>query len=126
MRTSRVVTTAIVLGACVIQANLARAQATISDADCQTLRQRLAEHARLSDGVRRAVAAQAGPTVAVPAPTPAAPAASGRAEAIRARLEQIPKDRQALEEQRLGAMMKFRSEERRVGKEGRARLSRYV
>ena len=80
----------------------------ISDADCQSLRLRLGEHARLSDGVRKAVAAQAAaaPAVSTPAPS-AAPAPTGRAEAIRARLEQIPKDRQTLEDQRLGAMVKF-------------------
>ena len=80
----------------------------ISDADCQSLRLRLGEHARLSDGVRKAVAAQAAaaPAVSTPAPN-AAPAPTGRAEAIRARLEQIPKDRQTLEDQRLGAMVKF-------------------
>ena len=80
----------------------------ISDGDCQSLRQRLGEHARLSDGVRKAVAAQAAaaPAVSTPAPS-AAPAPAGRAEAIRARLEQIPKDRQTLEDQRLGAMVKF-------------------
>jgi hypothetical protein len=100
-------TTALTLGACLIQAGPALAQATISDAECQNLRQRLAEHARLSEGVRSAVTAQAGATPTAPAPTVSAPAVTGRAEAIRVRLEQIPKERQALEEQRLGAMMKF-------------------
>jgi hypothetical protein len=80
---------------------------TISDAECQRLRQRLAEHAQLSEGVRRAVTAQAAAAPVAPAPAPTSPAATGRAEAIRARLEQIPRDRQALEEQRLGAMMRF-------------------
>jgi hypothetical protein len=80
----------------------------ISDGDCQSLRQRLGEHARLSDGVRKAVAAQAAAAPAVSTPAPSAvPAPAGRAEAIRARLEQIPKDRQTLEDQRLGAMVKF-------------------
>lgn len=106
MRAPVVLRTALTLGACLIQASPVLAQGTtISDAECQGLRQRLAEHARLSEGVRRAVTAQAGAAPATPAPTPAAP--TGRAEAIRARLEQIPKDRQTLEEQRLGAMMKF-------------------
>jgi hypothetical protein len=96
-------------GACLMQGGPARAQApSISDAECQSLRQRLAGHAQLSDGVRNAVAAQAAAAPAAPAAaTPAVPAAPGRAEAIRARLEQIPKERQALEEQRLGAMVKF-------------------
>jgi hypothetical protein len=94
------------LGASVAYASPTVAQGTaISDAECRSLRQRLAEHARLSEGVRRAVTAQAGATPAAPAPSPAA--STGRTEIIRARLEQISKDRHALEEQRLGAMMKF-------------------
>jgi hypothetical protein len=98
------VRTALTLGACLIQASPVLAQGTtISDAECQGLRQRLAEHARLSEGVRRAVTTQAGAAPATPTPT----VSTGRGEAIRARLEQIPKERQALEEQRLGAMMKF-------------------
>ena len=90
-------------------AGVALAQApSISDAECQSLRVRLAGHAELSEGVRKAVAAQAAtaPAVAPPAPS-AAPAPTGRAEAIRARLEQIPKERQTLEDQRLAAMVKF-------------------
>lgn len=81
---------------------------SISDADCQSLRLRLGEHARLSDGVRKAVATQAAsaPAAATPA-TPSTPPPTGRAEAIRARLEQLPKERQTLEDQRLGAMVKF-------------------
>jgi hypothetical protein len=92
------------------QVGPALAQAPISDADCQRLRQRLAEHAQLSDGVRKAVATQAAaaPAVAAPAPAVATPAPpAGRAGAIRARLEQIPKERQTLEDQRLAAMVKF-------------------
>ncbi len=106
MRVCPWLTAVLTLGACLAQIGPAVAQGTaISDAECQSLRQRLAEHARLSEGVRRAVTAQAGAAPAAPAPSPAV--ATGRAEAIRARLEQIPKDRQGLEEQRLGAMMKF-------------------
>jgi hypothetical protein len=81
---------------------------SISDAECQSLRQRLGEHARLSDGVRKAVATQAGAVPAAgTAPAPAAAVPAGRAEAIRARLDQIPKERQTLEDQRLAAMVKF-------------------
>ena len=108
MRTTTTVLMVLTLG--LAQGGPTSAQApTISDADCQTLRLRLGEHARLSDGVRKAVTTQAAAAPAA-APTPAAPstpAATGRAEAIRARLEQIPKDRQTLEDQRLGAMVKF-------------------
>jgi hypothetical protein len=109
MRAFTVPTVALTLGIALVQAGAALAQSSpISEAECQSLRQRLAEHARLSEGVRRAVVAQAGaaPTAAAGAPTPAAPSA-GRAEAIRARLEQIPRERQALEDQRLAAMVKF-------------------
>jgi hypothetical protein len=82
-----------------------------SATDCETLRGRLAEHAKVSDGVRKMLAGLPAPAaVAAPAapaaPAPAAPAA-GRADAIRARLKQIPDQRQQLEEQRLGALMKL-------------------
>jgi len=81
---------------------------SVSDAECQSLRQRLSEHARLSDGVRKAVATQAAAApAATTAPAPSAAAPTGRAEAIRTRLDQIPKDRQTLEDQRLAAMVKF-------------------
>ena len=111
MRVSVLLTAGLTLGACLTQFSPppALAQAVnISDAECQSLRQRLAEHARLSDGVRRAVAAQAGagPAAAASA-APTAPAAPGRADAIRTRLEQIPKERQTLEDQRLAAMVKL-------------------
>lgn len=78
----------------------------ISDAECQALRGRLAEHARLSAGVRQAVASK---VAAAPATTggAAASAPTDRSGAIRARLDQLPRERQALEEQRLAAMVKF-------------------
>jgi len=114
MRASKLLTALFTLGACLAQGGPALAQgASISDAECQSLRQRLAEHARLSDGVRRAVAAQAAAAPAAAAPAapavaaPSAPPAASRADTIRARLEQIPKERQTLEDQRLGAMVKF-------------------
>ncbi|HET7340930.1 MAG TPA: hypothetical protein VFL90_05660, partial [Methylomirabilota bacterium] len=61
------------------------------------------------DGVRRAVASQAGVAPAAPAAAtvPSTPPATGRGDTIRARLAQLPTERQALEDQRLGAMMKF-------------------
>jgi hypothetical protein len=80
----------------------------VSDAECQRLRQRLGEHAQLSDGVRKAIAAQATATPATSAGAPAAaPAPASRGDVIRARLEQIPKERQVLEDQRLAAMVKL-------------------
>ncbi len=81
---------------------------SLSDTECQSLRQRLGEHARISEGVRKAVATQAAAAPAASTPAPStAPAPTGRAEAIRLRLEQIPKDRQTLEDQRLAAMVRF-------------------
>jgi hypothetical protein len=109
MRVCTLVTAVLTLGACLTHVSPALAQSSgISDAECQSLRQRLAEHARMSDGVRRAVAAQAGagPATSTSA-TPTAPSSMGRADAIRSRLEQIPKERQTLEDQRLAAMVKF-------------------
>jgi len=79
----------------------------VSDAECQTLRQRLGDHAPLSEGVRRAIAAKAPTTSPAPAASPSPAPLAGRAEAIRVRLEQIPKERQILEDQRLAAMVKF-------------------
>ena len=105
MRPRPCFTIALALGACLLPAGRPLAQTTISDADCARLRQGLAEHARLSEGVRRAVAARAGTAPAAGVTGPAT--TGGRAEAIRARLEQIPRERQALEEQRLGAMVRF-------------------
>jgi len=107
MRSTTTLVMVLTLG--VATAGPAVAQApSISDAECQSLRLRLSEHARLSDGVRKAVAAQAGVTPAAPtAPTPSAAPATARAEAIRARLEKIPTERQTLEDQRLAAMVKF-------------------
>jgi hypothetical protein len=81
------------------------AQTTISDAECQGLRQRLADHARQSDGVRRALGIQAGAGASAPPASASAPVS--RPEAIRTRLEQVKKERQTLDEQRLGAVVKF-------------------
>ncbi|MGH7353428.1 MAG: hypothetical protein ACRELS_02485 [Candidatus Rokuibacteriota bacterium] len=109
MRATFLLTTALVLGVGIGQGTDASAQTrTVSETECQSLRQRLAEHARLSEGVRRAVAAQvaaapAAPVAASPAPT----APAGRAEAIRARLEQIARERPTLEDQRLAALVRF-------------------
>ena len=83
-----------------------------SEAECQLQRERVADHARASEAVRRSVAARA---ATFPAPKPAAAAAPataatatpGSPEALRARLEQIPAERQKLEDQRLGAVLRF-------------------
>ncbi len=81
----------------------------LTESECQALRQRLGAHARLSAGVRQLVAARALPGRAAPAVSASAPTAApgDRAAAIRARLDRIPTERQQLEEQRLGALVKF-------------------
>jgi len=109
MRARTVIIAVFLIGASLGQGGPALAQTgAISDAACQSLRERLSNHAQLSEGVRRSMGIKA-PTVpatsVATAPTPAPPA--GRAEAIRARLEQIPKERQVLEDQRLAAMVRF-------------------
>jgi hypothetical protein len=99
--------TMVTLGTWLLTLGPADAQTVrISDAECQALRGRLAEHARLSAGVRQAVASK---VAAAPITTggAAASAPTDRAGAIRARLEQLPRERQALEDQRLAAMVKF-------------------
>jgi hypothetical protein len=85
----------------------------LTDAECQALRDRLAEHAKLSDGVRRAVATRAAaipppvPTSAPPAATAPAPAPARRGDEIRARLERVKVERQQAEDGRLGALARF-------------------
>ncbi len=82
---------------------------TLTEAECKAVRERLAEHARLSDGVRRDLANRAPwlPAAQPPAAAPAPTAGPGRAEAIRARLEKIPAERQRLEDERLGAYLRL-------------------
>jgi hypothetical protein len=82
---------------------------TLSDAECQALRDRVADHARLSEAVRRAVATRVAANPA-PVPPPAAPpptASGGRAAEIRTRLERIKVERQQAEDGRLGAVTRF-------------------
>lgn len=76
----------------------------LSQAECQALRERLAEHARLSDGVRRMLASRVARYPAAPRPPGTAP---DRAGAIRARLEQIPREREQLDDQRIAALVRF-------------------
>jgi len=86
----------------------ARAQApAISDSECQTLRQRLGDHARLSAGVRRAVASRVAAAPSASPSTSAERPVAGSGDAIRTRLTEIAAQRDALETQRLGALMKF-------------------
>lgn len=82
---------------------------TLTEAECRAVRERLAEHARLSDGVRRDLASR---TRALPVTQPPVWGASatppgGRAEAIRARLEKIPEERQHLEDTRLASYLRL-------------------
>jgi len=98
---------ALALGALALAAGAppARAQAP-GEAECARLRRELGEHAQLSEGVRRALAAHVARS-GLPAGAPAAPAAGTRADAIRARLAAIPAERQRLEDQRLGALVRL-------------------
>jgi len=106
MRVPPIVVAALTLGAWLGHGLAAAQPRVLSDAECQTLRQRLADHARLSDGVRRSVATTVAASPAAPAPaTPAAPAS--RADAIRARLDQVAKERQVIEDQRLAAVVRL-------------------
>ncbi|MFQ5847653.1 MAG: hypothetical protein ACE5IQ_08315 [Candidatus Methylomirabilales bacterium] len=97
------------LGAWLVVAGPAVAQSRVlSEATCQALRLRIAGHAKLSEGVRRALASQAAAYPASPASTAPAPGgAGGRAGAIHARLQQISGELQRLEEQRVGALVKL-------------------
>jgi hypothetical protein len=109
MRSQSLLSTMLALGALLTPDGVLAQTSTLSDTECQAMRQKLGEHARLSEGVRRAVAAQAGasPVVTPPAAPAAASAPANRATAIRTRLEQISKERQTLDDQRLAAMVKF-------------------
>jgi len=96
----------VMIGACLLwPAGLAVGQTrTLSQAECQALRERLAEHARLSDGVRRMLASRAARYPAAQRPPSAAP---DRARAIRSRLERIPREREQLDDQRIAALVRF-------------------
>ena len=109
MRGRAVVITLMFIGASLGQGGTGLAQTrAISDAECQMLRERLSNHAQLSEGVRRSVGITATTAPATPVVTasPSVPP-TGRAEVIRARLGQIPKEHQLLEDQRLAALVKF-------------------
>jgi hypothetical protein len=106
MRKRNVLVGVLVAGALVV-AGVAGAQPrTVTDAECQSLRQTIAGHAQVSEGVRRLLGWATSPASAM-SPTAEQTTASGRADTIRARLEQIPGAREQLEGQRVGAVMKF-------------------
>jgi hypothetical protein len=82
---------------------------TLTESECRAVRERLAEHARLSDEVRRDLASR---TRALPVTQPpvwggSATPRGERAEAIRARLEKIPEERQHLEDTRLASYVRL-------------------
>jgi len=87
-------------------AAVAPASAQTPDADCQAGRERLAGHARASEAVRKVLSARAGTAPAAGAPGAAA-APGGRAAEIRTRLGEIPRERQRLDDVRVGAMVKL-------------------
>lgn len=95
------------VAATIALAGVAGAQTrTLTDSECQGLRQRIAGHAQVSAGVRRLLGSPA-PAASGTWTTTAPPTASGRADAIRARLAQIPGARDQLEGQRVAAVMHF-------------------
>jgi hypothetical protein len=96
------------LGICLLLPAALSAQPRISPAECQNLRERLADHARVSEGVRRALGGAAAryPAGAVPA-TQAAPAPTAAAPDRATRLAQIAQQRQVLNDQRIAALVKF-------------------
>lgn len=79
---------------------------TVADTECQSLRQTIAGHAQVSEGVRRLLGWATPPASAL-SPTAGQTATSGRADAIRARLAEIPAAREQLDGQRVAAVMKF-------------------
>ncbi len=80
-----------------------------TEAECRVVRERLAGHARLSEGVRRDLTGRTRGDSATQPPTaagvPTAP--GGRAEVIRSRQERIPEERQRLEDARLASYLRF-------------------
>jgi hypothetical protein len=106
MRKRNVLVGVLVAGVFVL-AGVAGAQPrTVNDAECQSLRQTIAGHAQVSEGVRRLLG-WATPPASAMSPTAGQTSASGRADAISARLAQIPAAREQLEGQRVAAVMKF-------------------
>lgn len=73
----------------------------LSPAECQALRDRVRQHVSVSAAARRALGI---PAAAAPS---AAQDPASRAEAIRARLAQIREDRERLEDEKVGAIIKL-------------------
>ncbi|MDP2625969.1 MAG: hypothetical protein Q8Q58_03560, partial [Candidatus Rokubacteria bacterium] len=106
MRKRNALIGAVVAGALML-AGVADAQPrALTGSECQGLRQTIAGHAQVSDGVRRLLASSAPPAAPV-APTAAQTPPVRRADAIRNRLAQFPAAREQLDGQRAAAMMKF-------------------
>ena len=82
---------------------------TIPDSLCDAYRDRLAEHAQLSEGVRRDLASRLRALPATPPPRVARPAVppAARAEAIRTRLQRISEERQRAEDSRLASYIRL-------------------
>lgn len=76
-------------------------RAALSPAECQALRDRIGEHARISLAARRALG------IPTPAPPSAAQDPASRAEAVRARLAQIREERERLENEKVGTIVKL-------------------
>lgn len=73
----------------------------LSPAECRALRDRIGEHAHVSAAARRALG------ITTPAAPSAAQDPASRAEAIRTRLVQIKEERDRLEDEKVGAIMKL-------------------
>ena len=78
---------------------------SLSPADCRALRDRIGEHARVSPAARGALG------LTTPAASSAAPAVSqdpaSRAEAIRTRIARVKAERERLENEKVGAVVKL-------------------
>ncbi|MBI3031303.1 MAG: hypothetical protein HYY64_17525 [Candidatus Rokubacteria bacterium] len=72
-----------------------------SPAECRAVRDRIGEHARVSAAARSALGMTA------PAAPEAAPDPAARAETVRARLAQIKEERERLEDEKVGAIVKL-------------------
>lgn len=72
-----------------------------SPAECQALRDRVGEHARVSLAARRALG------ITTPSAPSAAPDPITRAEAIRTRLAEIREEQQRLEDEKVGALIRL-------------------
>ena len=106
MRTRNALAGVLVAGVFVLASAAGAQPRTGIDTECDRLRQAIAGHAQVSEGVRRLLG-WAAPPASAQSPAAGPTSASGRADAVRARLAQIPAAREQLEGQRMAAITKF-------------------